>query len=97
MIDKQKHREFKKIVDRILWEEWDPIGVNRSSGAADEYTKYAGGICGKLWEGASREELLDYLYWIENDHMGLSIPKAQADLKNGPLVDRMRTVFGRYK
>ena len=31
-------------VDRMLWEEWDPIGLNTKGGPEDEYRSYVPSI-----------------------------------------------------
>ena len=30
-----------KSIDEILWNDWDPIGVNDTEGARGEYSSYA--------------------------------------------------------
>lgn len=58
-------------IKRVLWEEWDPIGVNASPEAADEYDMYAVPIYVQLHQGASVEGVTDYLEWVVTDRMGL--------------------------
>jgi len=97
-MDKQKHREFRKIVGQILWEEWDPIGVSKlEDWPDDEYASYTGTVCSKLWNNEGKQEILDYLYWAENENMGLDCTKQQADNKNTPLVEKIIAIFSTYK
>jgi len=40
-------------IRKVLWEQWDPVGVNDTPEAFDEYDSYAGGIQSLLLRGAS--------------------------------------------
>lgn len=43
-LDRMSRETWKptlEAVRRILWEDWDPIGVNDHPGAIDEYDSYA--------------------------------------------------------
>jgi hypothetical protein len=62
---------LQQIVCRILWEDWDPIGVNDIPEAAGEYDSYAPGIAGMLVRGVSAHDLDFHLSRIEEDSMGL--------------------------
>ncbi|HYW08872.1 MAG TPA: hypothetical protein VE913_18055 [Longimicrobium sp.] len=59
-------------VDSILWNVWDPIGVNDAPEARDEYTSYAPEVTGLLVAGASDNEIRSYLAGIILESMGLS-------------------------
>ena len=61
-----------EAVRRILWLDWDPIGVNDHPGAIDEYDSYAPTIVSLLARGCSAEELDLHLSHIETYSMGLS-------------------------
>jgi len=65
-------RSLTRAVDTILWEVWDPIGVNDAPEARDEYTSYALGIAGILRAGASDDEIRAHLASIILESMGLS-------------------------
>jgi len=93
-MDKTALKEFTRQVDTILWKEWDPIGCGVPE---DEYTSYALVVAGKLWNGSDKQAILEYLYEIENDRMGLSCKREQADLKNSPIVDRIIELSREYK
>ena len=47
-------------VRRILWEHWDPIGVNDEPGAFGEYDSYAGPIVSRLRRGTTASEIDSY-------------------------------------
>lgn len=79
MIDKYQSRAIKQQIDRILWEVWDPIGVNKIA-PRDEYSSYVNGIFELMVSGATDDEIATHLYNIASDEMGL----------HGPTVDAMR-------
>lgn len=58
-------------IDSVLWEVWDPIGVNDAPEARDEYTSYAPDIAQLLRSGASDDEIERHLATIITD-MGMS-------------------------
>ena len=60
-------------VDRILWEDWDPIGVNEISEARDEYSSYVFIVVRLLREGADAEQIAHHLKIIEEDTIGMTV------------------------
>jgi hypothetical protein len=50
---------------------WDPIGVRDNPNAQDEYDSYVGRLYELLVGNASDAELIDYLYWVVRELMGL--------------------------
>ena len=65
-------KELWKKVDRIFWEEWDPIGVNDCGGAKDEYRGYVPSIIKLLEDGADEMKIAKLLHEHANINMGLS-------------------------
>ena len=59
-------------IDRVLWEIWDPIGVNDSPEARDEYHSYIHDVYALLKAAATREEIAAHLTRVERERMGLS-------------------------
>ena len=61
-------------VDEILWNEWDPIGVNDSGhpNCRDEYTSYIAGIYQLLENGAGESQIAKHLQHLETVEMGLT-------------------------
>ena len=56
----------------IGWAKWDPIGLHGTdSQPDDEYDSYLIQAAGRLWNGATEEEVADYLVSIESEYMGL--------------------------
>jgi hypothetical protein len=69
-------------VRRILWLDWDPIGVNDTPEAYGEYDSYADSVLGKILHGATAAELDLYLGEIETDSMGLGSSPAPASSRS---------------
>jgi hypothetical protein len=55
---------------RLLWEKWDPIGVNDMPDAVDEYDSYAFAVWMALHRGARTKDIEFYLTEIQAKHMG---------------------------
>ena len=58
-------------IHRVLLHDWDPIGVRDMPEALDEYDSYVPEIYGLLIRREPRHKLVDYLWWVETEHMGL--------------------------
>jgi len=65
-------RRYHYGIRRILLREWDPIGVADVAEAQDEYDSYVSKIHGMLIRHEPRHKLVDHLWWIETDNMGLA-------------------------
>ena len=59
-------------IQRLLWEEWDPIGVNAPGWPNDEYDSYAFRIFTMMNSGAAANDIEEYLHWAATDHIGLN-------------------------
>ena len=57
-------------VDKLLWEEWDPIGVNDYGGPKDEYRSYVSGIVDLI--NKDEYTIAKHLHQLANNEMGLS-------------------------
>lgn len=68
----QRSREIQESLRQVLLRDWDPIGVSDLPEAQDEYDSYVGGVYRLLASGASEDEIIEHLYRIESDEMGLS-------------------------
>jgi hypothetical protein len=71
-MDKQQSRALIAQVDSVLWEVWDPIGVNDAPEARNEYTSYAPDVAQLLRSGASDAEIERHLATIILENMGMS-------------------------
>jgi len=57
---------------RLLWEEWDPIGINAENCAQDEYDAYAVEVERRLERRRPVEEIAAYLKWVQVYRMGIA-------------------------
>lgn len=65
-------KQNRDVVRDLLLNEWDPIGVKDCPEARDEYDTYADKAYAMLvHDNASAEQIAQYLYRIETEHMGL--------------------------
>ena len=88
--DKQERaREIQEQIRQVLFYDWDPIGVQETTEAQDEYDSYIGGVYRLLVSSAQDEELVEHLYRIERETMGLG-PRDKSGLL--PVVQRLRTL-----
>lgn len=60
-----------RAIRAALLSEWDPIGVKHFPEAQEEYDSYAPHIY-TLLTSRPQEELSDYLWRLETEHMGLT-------------------------
>ena len=51
----------------LLWEEWDPIGVNDMEDVMGEYDSYASTVVDMLHEGKTRSDILAFLELVETE------------------------------
>ena len=88
MTERRKRAEsIHAEIKRILWEEWDPIGV-RGDAPDDEYNAYIGGIHRLLADGADKAAIVEHLYRLETEYMGLRGDKARL----GPVAESLLKV-----
>ena len=64
-------KQYNAAVSSILLHAWDPIGVADIPEARDEYSMYAGEVASLLMRGEPRQKLIDHLWLIETENMGL--------------------------
>lgn len=71
-INKEETKLYKSI-DEILWNDWDPIGVNDfGDNARDEYYKYLPEVYQLKINGATKIEIANYLDLVMTERMGMS-------------------------
>ncbi len=69
----QNEKKLYKRVARILWKDWDPIGVyNENDEWDDEYDGYAPSVFNLLTEGRDAHKISNHLTTIASESMGLS-------------------------
>ncbi len=64
-------RQVQNQISRILWGQWDPIGVQGDPNAWGEYDAYVGGVYDLLVRGAPDDEVIEHLRRLETETMGL--------------------------
>jgi len=64
-------KDYQEAIREILLREWDPIGVADTPEAHDEYDSYIHQIHLMLISRETRQNIIDHLWWIETEHMGL--------------------------
>ena len=65
-------------VQEVLFQEWDPIGVNSNEVCRDEYNSYAPTICRYLQDGVDEYKLAAHLSQLQRVSMG--VPRIDEDL-----------------
>lgn len=65
-----EHKALYKGVDEILWNDWDPIGVNDVA-PRDEFQSYVPEIFSLLIQNKSDKEISYRLYKIETETIGV--------------------------
>lgn len=68
------HRKIREV----LLKEWDPIGIQDIPEAQDEYDDYVRDVYSILIFRKPVSEMLEYLLWLETEHMGLTADKQRA-------------------
>ncbi|NYF78799.1 hypothetical protein [Granulicella arctica] len=83
VMPKEESREVRRAIRKIFIEVWDPIGVMADpEWPRDEYDSYIGEVFELLVSNASTEELMDYLFEVVNERMGMSPPHGREDMKS---------------
>ena len=67
-------RTIQDSIREVLLRIWDPIGINGTPEAKDEYDSYIGGVYQLLASHCSSDQIVDYLGTIESQMMGLGVP-----------------------
>jgi len=53
--------ELRAEIDRLLWEVWDPIGLNENHLLREEYSQFVDGVLDALSDGGEVAELDEFL------------------------------------
>jgi hypothetical protein len=88
-VEKYAARAVKQEIGRVLWEVWDPIGVNTYPEARDEYDNYVNDIFMLLVGGSSDEAIGKHLLQIASETMGLAYPTLEHMM---PAVQALRAI-----
>lgn len=63
-------QELANAIDKILWEDWDPIGMKNLGNQRDEYSGYVAEIFSLALANASVEEIARRLDYIATNTIG---------------------------
>ena len=69
---KERAGEIQDSIRKVLFFDWDPIGVSEFSELDDEYDAYIAPVYRILVGTRSEDDLINRLYQIENDSIGMS-------------------------
>jgi len=64
-----RKKKLWESVDRILWKDWDPIGIN-DAGPKDEYSGYVSSVIKLLNQDADEHKIAKLLLEHANINMG---------------------------
>ncbi|MGZ8379684.1 MAG: hypothetical protein ACXWZS_09785 [Gemmatirosa sp.] len=64
-----KAQSAEGVIERVLLQQWDPLGVHEQPGAHPEYAPYAHDLFGLLMRGASDVQVERRLRQIERDEL----------------------------
>jgi len=87
----QRAKDIMKQIHDVLWNDWDPIGVNDVA-PDDEYDSYIGGVYRLLASRCTREAIVMHLIRIEIETMGLGPMPSVSEPQH---KDRLGTVAGK--
>lgn len=74
-----------KRVDKILYNDWDPIGISELGGPTDEYHGYLPQVFKRALSSEDPQEIAEYLTWVTVDRRGMS-PAREHDVKIARLI-----------
>lgn len=72
MNKKERSIQIQESIRGVLMQKWDPIGIKDEPGAQEEYDRYIEGVYRLLADASPTEGIVDYLYKIETERIGLS-------------------------
>jgi hypothetical protein len=92
--ERGRAKQYNAAVCSILLHAWDPIGVAGIPEAQGEYNTYAGEVASLLMRGEPRQKLIDHLWLIETDNMGLPGNRLRTEAAADRLLQLRREIDG---
>jgi hypothetical protein len=83
----KRAKRYYEPIRGILLREWDPIGIAEEGDAQDEYDGYVYKIVGMLIRHEPRERLVDHLWRIETERMGLAGIRSRTEAVADRLIE----------
>jgi len=91
----KKEKELYKAVDKIIWNDWDVIGINEFEEARNEYYGYLPQLFKILKDGKNKKGITDFLYQITTVSMGLTGDKEHNEKVAELLIQKRSEVLGK--
>ena len=92
MTNKKFDKNLQSEIRRILLNQWDPVGIKLFDGHEDEYDSYVLRIYSRFLQKKRKNDVFNYLWWLENQHMGLTGNKEHTR----KVVDQLFEVFTQH-
>jgi len=89
---RERASRYLHAVAPILLREWDPLGVVDIPEADDEYNTYVNGVVSLLVRGEPKEKLVEYLWAVETENMGLDGDRARVEAVAARLLQLRREI-----
>ncbi|WP_299948575.1 hypothetical protein [uncultured Microbulbifer sp.] len=86
--------ELYKLIDEILWKDWDPIGVNDTPEARDEYQSYLPHIFHLAIEGKDAARISASLVTTIETNIGLGADKEHCLKVGKKIVSAKKSIIG---
>ncbi|ACY13410.1 hypothetical protein [Haliangium ochraceum] len=83
------NQKLYEAVRYVLLTEWDPIGVSPYPEASNEYDAYVPEVYQLLVRRSDAQEVFDFLWAIETEHMGLCGERERTHRVAKHLVDSL--------
>ena len=74
-----KRKELWEAVKEVLFQEWDPIGINSNPACSDEYDSYVSTIVRLLQAEADEYKIAEHLRNLQRVSMGLRSANEEQD------------------
>lgn len=91
---RERARRYNDAICPILLRDWDPIRVVDIPEAHDEYNMYADGVAGILMRGEPKQKLVESLWTIETENMGLDGNRTRVESAAIRLLQVRREIDG---
>ena len=91
---KERARRYHAAIKTVLLNAWDPIGVPDVPEAQDEYDSYVPAIHKMLISRSTTQEVSEYLWELETQHMGLLGNRSHTEAIAGRLVELVDEIEG---
>jgi hypothetical protein len=90
----EKAKRYHSLIHEILLKDWDPIGISHVPAAQDEYDSYVVEVHRLLSRQVLQCEIVDYLWWVETQHMGLCGNRQRTEQVASKLVNLVQEIEG---